>query len=82
MVTHKTPVRLVLAFFLGLPPARYRDLSNVAVGSLSWLRFSESGIDLKAIGDVSHLPARWRADPDRADMDRQGPTPRRCRNAG
>src|SRR5215207_11462798 len=35
VVTHKAPVRLILAFFLGLPPSRYRDLIRIPVGSVS-----------------------------------------------
>jgi probable phosphoglycerate mutase len=66
VVTHKAPVRLVLSYFLGLPPARYRDIGNVSVGSLSWLRFTDGRAVLKAIGDVGHLPQEWRADPDHA----------------
>lgn len=67
-VTHKAPVRLVLAHFLGLPPARYRDLDTVGVASVSWLRFERGRALLKALGDVSHLPPDWRADPDHARL--------------
>lgn len=66
VVTHKAPVRLVLSHFLGLPPSRYRDIGNVAVGSLSHLRIDGPRVILRAVGDVSHLPAAWRSAPDRA----------------
>ena len=66
VVTHKAPVRLVLAFFLGLRPSRYREIGPITVGSLSWLRLNGDRLLLKALGDVGHLPEPWRADPDRA----------------
>lgn len=66
VVTHKAPVRLVLSFFLGLPPSRYREIGTITVGSLSWLRLNGDRRVLKALGDVGHLPEPWRADPDRA----------------
>jgi broad specificity phosphatase PhoE len=65
-VTHKAPVRLILGHFLGLPPDRYRDIGTVGVASVSWLRFQRGRATLKALGDVSHLPPTWRADPDHA----------------
>ncbi|GAU66492.1 putative acid phosphatase [Streptomyces sp. NBRC 110611] len=66
VVTHKAPIRLVVAFFLGLPPSRYRDLGCVTVGSVSWLTVAPGGATLHGLGDSSHLPAAWRRDPDRA----------------
>lgn len=66
IVSHKAPIRLILCFFLGLSPSRYRDLGNVTVGSVSALRLTARGVSLTALGDVAHLPAPWRADPDRA----------------
>ncbi|MGK4580977.1 histidine phosphatase family protein [Kitasatospora sp. HPMI-4] len=66
VVTHKAPVRLVLSFFLGLPPSRYREIGNVAVGSVSHLHMKGDRTVLKAIGDVSHLPKEWRGNPDLA----------------
>lgn len=68
VVTHKAPVRLVLSFFLGLPPSRYREIGNVSVGSLSHLRFTGDRVTLKAVGDVSHLPDEWRTAPDKAEV--------------
>lgn len=72
VVTHKAPLRLVLSFFLGLRPSRYREIGNVTVGSLSYLRIEGERITLKAIGDVSHLPERWRAAPDVARLVMEG----------
>ncbi|MFC0435093.1 histidine phosphatase family protein [Kutzneria buriramensis] len=66
VVTHKAPVRLVLAYFLGLAPGRYRDIGVVSVGSVSRVQLEGGRAVLKALGDVSHLPAAWRADPDHA----------------
>jgi broad specificity phosphatase PhoE len=66
VVTPKAPIRLVLSFFLGLPPSRYREIGNVAVGSISRLAFRADRATLLALGDVSHLPPEWRANPDLA----------------
>jgi phosphomannomutase len=64
IVSHKAPIRLIICFFLGLSPSRYRDIGNVSVGSVSRLRFDGSRCVLAALGDVSHLPLAWRAAPD------------------
>ncbi|SCF06506.1 probable phosphoglycerate mutase [Micromonospora haikouensis] len=69
VVTHKAPVRLVLAFFLGIPPSRYRDIAGVSVASVSWLTVRPTGSTLHRLGDVSHLPQPWRANPDTARID-------------
>jgi probable phosphoglycerate mutase len=66
VVTHKAPVRLVLAFFLGIPPSRYRDIAGVTVASVSWLTVRPGSSTLHGLGDVSHLPQPWRANPDKA----------------
>ncbi|MFE0424171.1 histidine phosphatase family protein [Streptomyces sp. NPDC058953] len=73
VVTHKAPIRLILAFFLGVAPSRYRDISGVTVGSISWLTVTPGGATLHGLGDVSHLPAAWRRDPDRARADAKAP---------
>ncbi|MFF5565782.1 histidine phosphatase family protein [Streptomyces sp. NPDC012623] len=65
VVTHKAPIRLILAFFLGIPPARYRDIAGITVASVSWLTITPHTTTLHGLGDVSHLPAPWRRDPDR-----------------
>jgi probable phosphoglycerate mutase len=78
VVAHKAPIRLVLSFFLGLPPSRYRDIANVAVGSISRLTLheDEGRASLLALGDVSHLPPEWRMNPDLAAWPtRGGPWP-------
>ncbi|MER5214818.1 histidine phosphatase family protein [Streptomyces sp. NPDC002838] len=66
LVSHKAPIRLVLAYFLGIPPARYRDIGAVPVGSVSRLRLTRDRAEVLSLGDVSHLPEDWRLDPDRA----------------
>jgi broad specificity phosphatase PhoE len=65
IVTHKAPIRLVLAFFLGFPPSRYREIGNIGVGSVTELVLRGRRAELRRVGDVSHLPEAWRADPDR-----------------
>jgi broad specificity phosphatase PhoE len=65
IVTHKAPVRLVLSFFLGLPPSRYRDIDRVSVGSVSRLYLNSGHVTLTGIGDVSHLPEQWQLNPDK-----------------
>jgi phosphomannomutase len=64
IVSHKAPIRLIICFFLGLSPSRYRDIGNVSTGSVSGLRFTGRRAVLTALGDVSHLPLAWRAAPD------------------
>jgi broad specificity phosphatase PhoE len=76
VVTHKAPVRLVLAFFLGIPPSHYRDIGPVTVGSVSWLTVRRDGATVHGLGDVSHLPVSWQADSDRARLDDDVPLPR------
>jgi probable phosphoglycerate mutase len=66
VVTHKAPIRLVLSFLLGLPPSRYREMGNIAVGSISRLVLGDDRVTLTALGDVSHLPEVWRSDPNLA----------------
>ena len=64
VVTHKAPIRLVLAFFLGLPPSRYRHIGPIGTGSISRLALGDDRATLLALGDVSHLPEAWRENPD------------------
>lgn len=64
VVSHKAPIRLALAFFLGFPPSRYREIGNVAVSSVTELALRGHRAALTRLGDVSHLPEAWRADPD------------------
>lgn len=68
VVSHKAPIRLVLSFFLDLPPARYRDLSGLKVSSVTELSVSSTTARLRSLGDVSHLHAAWQGDPDTADF--------------
>ncbi|MEV0591406.1 histidine phosphatase family protein [Nonomuraea cavernae] len=65
VVTHKAPIRLVLSFFLGLPPSRYRELGGITVGSVTRLELRGGRATLTALGDVSHLPPAWRSDTHR-----------------
>ncbi|GLZ37107.1 histidine phosphatase family protein [Actinokineospora sp. NBRC 105648] len=67
VVTHKAPVRLIMSFFLGLPPSRYREIAAVTVGSVTRLRLSDGRATLRAVGELDHLPPEWRADPDHID---------------
>nr|WP_246300242.1 histidine phosphatase family protein [Actinopolyspora biskrensis] len=64
IVSHKAPIRLIAAFFLGISPSRYRDIANVSCSSVSTLELQGSSVALKQLGDVSHLPAEWQTAPD------------------
>ncbi|GIF15718.1 histidine phosphatase family protein [Actinoplanes teichomyceticus] len=66
VVTHKAPIRLIVAFFLGMPASRYRDIGVVSVGSVTELTIGAGRGDVRVLGDVTHLPQPWRRDPDRA----------------
>jgi probable phosphoglycerate mutase len=66
LLTHKAPVRLLVCHFLGLPPQQYRQLAPVGVCSVTRIAFDGGRPRLIELGNVDHLPARWRADPDQA----------------
>ncbi|GGM53901.1 hypothetical protein GCM10012275_26290 [Longimycelium tulufanense] len=69
VVTHKAVIRLVMSFFLRRPPSRYRELTPVTVGSVTRIEVRGDRAVLRSIGDVSHLPRPWRADPDKITGD-------------
>jgi broad specificity phosphatase PhoE len=64
LITHKAPIRLIVAFFLGLSPSVYREVASVAVGSITHLCLGAQRPRLRSLGDLSHLPRSWRDDPD------------------
>lgn len=66
LVTHKAPIRLILAFFLGLPASRYRSIGEVNVGSVTELDLTGEQPALKRLANVAHLPPQWREMPDTA----------------
>src|SRR6185312_7325232 len=66
LVTHKAPIRLLLCQLFGQPLRHYRAVRPVAVASISRVSFRSGRPELLSLGDVSHLPAGWRAAPDLA----------------
>ncbi|MEO6501806.1 MAG: histidine phosphatase family protein [Jatrophihabitantaceae bacterium] len=66
LLTHKAPVRLLVCHFLGLPPRQYRQIAPVGVCSVTRIAFDSGRPRLIELGNVDHLPARWRAAPDEA----------------
>jgi probable phosphoglycerate mutase len=66
LLTHKAPVRLLVCHFLGLPPRQYRQIAPVGVCSVTRISFDGARPRLIELGNVDHLPARWRANPDQA----------------
>jgi broad specificity phosphatase PhoE len=69
VVSHKAPIRLIICFFLGLSPSRYREIGNVFTGSVSHLRLRDGQATVRALGDVSHLPPAWQRNPDQCESD-------------
>ncbi|MGI8664568.1 MAG: histidine phosphatase family protein [Jatrophihabitans sp.] len=65
LVSHKAPIRLLVCFLLGVAPRRYREIP-LPVGSITRLSLGTGRPELVCLGDVAHLPAGWRADPDHA----------------
>ena len=66
LLTHKAPVRLLICHFLGLPPRQYRRIAPVPVCSVTRIRFDSGRPRLIELGNVDHLPQRWRSAPDEA----------------
>jgi len=66
LLTHKAPVRLLVCHFLGVPAQLYRQIAPVPVCSVTRISFDGRRPRLIELGNVDHLPAHWRADPDQA----------------
>lgn len=66
LLTHKAPVRLLACHFLGVPAQQYRRIAPVPVGSVTRISFEGDRPRLIELGNVDHLPPRWRAAPDQA----------------
>lgn len=66
VVTHKAPIRLLMAYLLDMPLSRYRNLATVPVASLTHLHLHNGRTTLHTTGDLTHLPPNWRPNPDHA----------------
>jgi broad specificity phosphatase PhoE len=69
VVTHKATIRILICHELGAPVEGFRDRIAAPTGSLTSLAFGPRGPMLLRLADVAHLPAAWRAEPDRATFD-------------
>ncbi|KVD87345.1 histidine phosphatase super family protein [Burkholderia sp. ABCPW 14] len=66
LVTHKSPIRLLAAFYGATPLSRFRQIAGIHACSVSLIVRDGSNIALGPLGDTSHLSPAWRADPDHA----------------
>jgi probable phosphoglycerate mutase len=69
VVTHKATIRILVCHYLGVPLRSFRDRIAAPAGSFTSVGFGPRGPILLRLADVAHLPAAWRADPDRATLD-------------
>lgn len=58
VVSHKSTIRIMLCYLLGIDVGRYRDRIYMPVASVSILEFCEQGPLLKTLSDESHLKHR------------------------
>lgn len=70
LVTHKAPIRLLLCQLFDQPLRHYRAVRPAGVASITRVSFRSGRPELLALGEVSHLPAGWRAAPDLAGAER------------